>query len=280
MLEIIFLFSLAIIWMIFGAVADLKYHIVPNWLNFSLIIFALGARFFYSLFSGDFNFFYQGLIGLGIFLIIGNALYYGRMFSGGDAKLMIALGTILPTSEFFSDNLEHFAMFLILFLFTGAIYGFGSIIFFSVKNFSNFKKQFLKQIKKEKSKTLLAIIFGTFFLILGLFEMTFFYFGMLIFLFPYLYFYAKAVDESCMVKIIGTRNLTEGDWLCNNLKIGKKTIKSKWEGLSKEEIKMIRKKFRNVKIRDGVPFEPTFLIAFLIHAWFLWKGIGLFELFF
>src|SRR3990167_9433132 len=123
MLEIIFLFSLAIIWMIFGAVADLKYRIVPNWLNFSLIIFALGARFFYSLFSGDFNFFYQGLMGLGIFFVIGNALYYGRMFSGGDAKLMIALGTILPMSESFFINIGNFAMFFILFLFTGAAYG-------------------------------------------------------------------------------------------------------------------------------------------------------------
>ena len=100
MFEIIFLFSLAIIWMIFGAVADLKYHIVPNWLNFSLIIFALGARFFYSLFSGDFNFFYQGLIGLGIFQVL-HLFNTPHFMARVGAFLLIALGILhLPTVLF------------------------------------------------------------------------------------------------------------------------------------------------------------------------------------
>jgi len=50
--------------------------------------------------EAGFGFFYQGLIGLGIFFVLGNALYYGRMFAGGDAKLMIALGAVLPFLKF------------------------------------------------------------------------------------------------------------------------------------------------------------------------------------
>ena len=99
MLEVIFLIVLGLIWIVFATLQDLKEREVANWLNFSLIIFALGFRFFFSLFAEQgFSFFYQGLIGLGIFFIVGNGLYYARVFAGGDAKLMIALGTILPLS--------------------------------------------------------------------------------------------------------------------------------------------------------------------------------------
>ena len=69
--ELIFLLILALIWIIFASIQDLKKREVANWISFSLIIFALGFRFFYSFYSEDFNFFYQGLIGLGIFFIIG-----------------------------------------------------------------------------------------------------------------------------------------------------------------------------------------------------------------
>ena len=37
----IFLIILALIWLIFAVISDLKTREVPNWLNFSLIIFAL-----------------------------------------------------------------------------------------------------------------------------------------------------------------------------------------------------------------------------------------------
>ncbi|MBI2056754.1 hypothetical protein HYT91_00690 [Candidatus Pacearchaeota archaeon] len=52
MFHIIFLVALALVWMIFAVVQDLKKREIANWVNFSLIIFALGFRFFYSLFNG------------------------------------------------------------------------------------------------------------------------------------------------------------------------------------------------------------------------------------
>ena len=71
MFETIFLMILGAIWILFSVVEDLRKREVANWLNFSLIVFALGFRFFYSLFSDvGFNFFYQGLIGLGIFFVL------------------------------------------------------------------------------------------------------------------------------------------------------------------------------------------------------------------
>src|SRR3989338_7551461 len=127
MIEVWFLIAVGLIAVIFASIQDLKKREVTNWISFSLIVFALGFRFFYSLFSGesfqDLNFFYYGLIGLGIFLVIGHLFYYGRVFAGGDAKLMIALGIVLPLSNSFNENLNLFVVLLFLFLVVGSIYG-------------------------------------------------------------------------------------------------------------------------------------------------------------
>ena len=261
---------LALVWIAFATFQDLRTREIANWLNFSLIIFALGFRFFYSLFSESFGFFYQGLIGLGIFFILGNLLYYGRFFAGGDAKLMIALGAILPFSESFSVNLKIFACFFFIFLFVGAIYGIAMSIYFSLRNFKKFKKEFGFQLRKNKKLTYPVLFLGLVLMIFGFSESIFFVLGILVFILPYLYIYAKAVDESCMVKKIRTSQLTEGDWLYKNMKIGKKTIKASWDGLKKREIKQLRKKYKIILIRYGIPFSSVFLISFLILI-YIWK---------
>ncbi len=112
MYEVIFLWALALIYIIFAVIQDIKTKEIANWINFSLIAFSLGFRFFYSLFNGiDFSFFYNGLIGLGIFFVIGNILYYSKVFAGGDAKLMISLGAILPISSVITSILQGFFNF-------------------------------------------------------------------------------------------------------------------------------------------------------------------------
>lgn len=264
MFEVFFLLSLAVVWMLFASIQDLKKREVANWLNFSLIIFALGFRFFYSLFLENFNFFYQGLIGLAIFFVIGNLLYYGKMFAGGDAKLMIALGAILPISNSFASNAKIFVSFFLLFLFVGGFYGLGWSFYLPFKHLKFYKKTFRKFFTKNKRINSLVMIFGILIMLLSFFNSSFFLFGILIFLLPYFYLHAKTVDEACLVKKIKTKDLVEGDWLYNDLKIGKELVKANWGGLNKDQIKKIRKKHKEIKIRQGIPFVPVFLISFLI----------------
>jgi Flp pilus assembly protein protease CpaA len=272
MYEIIFLSILAILWIVFATVQDLRKREIANWLNFSLIIFALGFRFFYSLFSsGNFGFFYQGLVGLAVFFLLGNFLYYSRMFAGGDAKLMIALGAILPFSETFSANLKLFVVFLFIFLFTGAVYSLITSLAFSLKNFKKFKKEFGKQFKLHTNLYNLIMFLAITLVLIGFFSnILLVYLGAILFFLPYLHLYAKAVDEACMIKKIKTRELTEGDWLYKDVKVGKKTIKANWDGLKKEEINTLRKKYKSILVRYGIPFSPVFLISFLILLYF-WK---------
>ena len=69
-----------------------------------------------------------------------------------------------------------------------------------------------------------------------------------------------------------TKDLGEGEWLYENVKTGNRTIKSSWEGLTKSEIKLIRKKFKEIKIRQGIPFTPAFLISFVLLAYFYFQA--------
>ncbi|VVB83461.1 Preflagellin peptidase [uncultured archaeon] len=269
MYEVIFLWALALAWIIFAVIQDLKTREIANWLNFSLVIFALEFRFFYSLFNNDgFSFFYQGLIGLGVFFLLGNLFYYSRVFAGGDAKLMISFGAILPTSSFFILNIQSLLTFLLIFLFSGFAYIFATSTVLCIRHFKAFKKEFARQLEKKKKLMISLTLLGAVLILLGFFEIIFSIIGLSIIFISYLYMYSRAIDEVCMVRKIQAIHLREGDWLYTNLKVGNKIIKSNWNGLTNEEIKSIRKKYKQVKIRQGIPFSPNFLVSFIIFASF------------
>ncbi len=280
MYEVIFLWALSLVWIVFAVVQDLKTREIANWLNFSLVIFALGFRFFYSLFNNDgFSFFYNGLIGLGIFFIIGNLLYYGKMFAGGDAKLMISLGAVLPVSSTIFSNLQNFLVFFLIFLVVGSFYTLVTSFFFCLKNFSSFRKAFAKKFREKKRLISVVLCFGLILMGFGFVNLMFLMLGIFIFVMSYLYLYSKAVDEACMIKKTNTKKLTEGDWLYRDLIIGKKTIRADWNGLSRSEIRDLKKKFKTVRIRQGIPFTPVFLFSFIIFATVYFLGIDLWNSF-
>jgi Flp pilus assembly protein protease CpaA len=273
----IFLIILALVWIIFANVQDFKMREIADWLNISLGLFAIVFRFFYSLFTENPAFFYQGLIGLGIFFVIGNLFYYSKMFAGGDAKLMIAMGAILPFKQTFSQNIEIFGLFLFLFLFAGAIYTLIWCIFLVIKNFEKFKKDFNKRLKKNKKIPFLTLICVITLFLLGFINIIFLILGVFLFVSIFLYLTTKSIDKVCMIKNMDVKKLTLGDWLYKDIKIGEKIIKADWDGLTQKNINLLQKNFKKVKIRQGVPFAPAFLISFviLIIMWFTKLNIGI-----
>ena len=124
MILIWFLIVLGIMWLLFATINDFRIREIPNWLSFSLVVFALGARFFFGLFNGaGFGLFYQGLLGLLIFFILANLFYYAKLFAAGDAKLMMSLGAVLPFYSTLTQNIYSYAYFIVIFLFVGSLYG-------------------------------------------------------------------------------------------------------------------------------------------------------------
>ena len=61
----------------------------------------------------------------------------------------------------------------------------------------------------------------------------------------------------------------DGDWLVEKIKVGRKTIMPKKEGLTREEAALIKKWWKQGKlkkkplIKEGIAYLPAFLIAFL-----------------
>jgi Flp pilus assembly protein protease CpaA len=264
----IFLICLAFVWLIFASIEDLKKREVEDWVNFSLIIFALGGRFFYSLFTNDFSVLYSGLIGFAIFFILGYVFYYGKFFAGADAKLMMAFGAILPFSSNLIINLKGFVLFFFIFFMVGSIYGLSWSGFLTLANIKKVKTNFVSLFKKE-----IKLVYFVLFLVVLFFALGFvFYFCFLISLFflvlPLLFVWAKSLDNVCMIKSVKPAELTEGDWLVKDISYDSKIIHANWDGLSKHEIRLLIKRGKNVFVRYGIPFIPVFLISFAIFLYF------------
>jgi Flp pilus assembly protein protease CpaA len=260
-----FLLILAGIWLVIASYCDIKKREVPNWLNFSLIAFALAYRAFYSAISQDLVFFVYGLAGFMVFFILAYAFYYGRIFAGGDAKLLMGLGAILPFSNNIASNLLVFGLFVFLLLLAGSVYGLLYSFFLVIKNPGKFVKEFNKEFNSGKKLVLIGLIFAILSLIFVFYirEAIFAVLPLIILIFPFLFIYGKAVENSCMIVEMPGNKATVGDWIYEPVKVRGKIIKPYWEGLSEEEVKLLRK-VKKIKIKQGIPFVPSFLIAFIL----------------
>ena len=260
-----FLIFLALIWLVVASISDLRKREVPNWLNFSLVAFALSFRAFYSILNEEPRFFIFGLFGFFLFFILAHLFYYSRIFAGGDAKLLMGLGAVLPLPTTIQENFFIISLFIFLFLLLGSFYGLIYSSVLALKNRKKFAEEFKKQIKLKRTLINFGLLFFLISLILVFYlnEMILLFFPAIFLLFPLLLIYGKAVEESCMVKKIWGREATVGDWLYEEIKIGRKKFKPSWEGLNEREVKILRKYKKKIKIKVGIPFVPVFLFAFL-----------------
>jgi len=284
MYEVTLLLILGFVYLAIASIQDIKKREVANWLSFSLIIFALAYRIFYSAFMNDWNFLVMGIIGLVIFVGLGFGLYYGRFFAGGDAKLIMGIGLVITVYSTWQENTISIITFIALMLLSGAVYGGIFSLALALKSKNNFKKEFSKLAKEKWGLIQLTIFLGIISLIVVFLtkEWSFLLLPVLIFILPWIYIYAKSVDEGCMIFQTPIEELTEGDWLYKDVELSKEKIKANWEGLSKEEIELIKKsKIKTVLVRRGIPFVPAIFIAFIIWLYlFLWNPLLVNRIFF
>lgn len=256
----IFLFGIAIAWILFATVQDLKTREVANWLTFSLIAVALAFRAFLSIENGEWSYLFWGVIGGAFFVGCAYAFYYGKVFAGGDAKLLMGVGIALPYQS--GDELLLWgSAFLFILFFGGAVYTLAYSVGLVSKRGKNFRSVFLEELREERwlfvfvlvlcgimSFTVrgLMLVLGSFFLLL----------------LPCLYAYLQSVERACMWKMTKPRDLREGDWLVRDVSVGKTKIKASVHGLSLEEIALLKKYRKSVMVKEGVPFVPAFLFAY------------------
>ncbi len=278
-----FIFALALVWLVAATIQDIRKREIPNWLSFSLIIFALAFRALYSVFYSDIRFFLLGLLGLGIFFILAEIFYYARVFAGGDSKFLISLGCILPGTSLYL-SLIFLGFFIFILMFVGGFYGLVYSLVLVSLNRNNFAKEFKKQLKMRKMFVVIGLVLALLSLIFVFYigDGLFLFFPLIIIAFPFLYIYSKAIEESCMIKLVNGKEVTVGDWLYEEVRVGRKKIKPYWEGLSEEEVRILKGYRGKVKVKYGIPFMPAFLISFILFilAEFLWYSYRSFFDFF
>ena len=271
----LFVIVVTLLVFVIATLTDMKKREVPDTLNYiylgSGIVFALTM----SLYNQNAFYILNSIIGVVLAYGLGALLYYAGQWGGGDAKLLLGFGAwhglFYETIALrFSEMLM--IHFIILLFIAGGIYGLFYLIFLFVKNKNNFK------VEKQKSKginsiwilvgSLLLLLLGT--LLSYPLNILSLVLAVTLSLMYLLMKHSKNIENSLFIKDLPIEKVTEGDWLHEDIKLGNKIIvKKTGEGISREEIEKLKKlysqgKIKTIKIKEGIPFVPAFLIGYLL----------------
>ncbi|HHE36892.1 MAG TPA: prepilin peptidase [Candidatus Woesearchaeota archaeon] len=277
-------FNLTIITVVIGLVSliiaslfDVKTREVPDWLSFGLVAFALGSSLILTIYHGYAHIIINSLIGLGIGVLLGLLMFYTGQWGGGDAKLIIGLSALIGFS--ISDpgrgvqSIPFLILFFINILLVGAVYGIIFSIVKAILNFKDFRRAAEKKLRSKEvvvARILLIILASGAFVFLlatrsvesaGLFLLV-----ISLFLFFYLWVFISIVEKACMIRKVRVKDLTEGDWIVNPVvRKNKVILKPTRTGVTLRQLALLKKhRVRKVTIKVGVPFVPSFLIAYIL----------------
>lgn len=273
-------YGIAFIVLLVGSYTDIKTREVPDWLNYGLIGIGIGLSLLLSAIYWNITFFINSIAGLAALFVVAYIMFYSGQWGGGDSKMLMGLGALIGLDLGFRD------MFLISFfvniLLAGAAYGILFSFFLAVKHRKKFTKEY-KKISKNKLVVklrrllvaLLLLMLITFFLIeeysMKLLILSFF---MILTATFYFWIFVKVVEKACMHKYVRPSELTEGDWIAKDVKVAGKYIAGPKDlGIEKKQIRKLvqlykQKKVRKILIKEGIPFVPSFLIAFIVTLYF------------
>jgi Flp pilus assembly protein protease CpaA len=255
---------------------DLKTTEIPDVLPYSMIAIGLAYYLYLSLTYSNFYYLIISLaVGL-LFLGFGFVMYFLGQWGGGDAKLLSAMGFLLPIKpEFSVQTLFPFPLsfFINLFL-IGAAYMLLYAFIYSLMN-RKILQVFVKEVKASSkflflsfASFLIFIFFSSYYIFTTFFEfvpLSFIVkFSLLISFLTLIFFliwkFARIVEKVGFVKRISVKKLKVGDILAESKYI---------EGITEKELRKIKrsgKKF--VKIKTGVRFAPAFTLALLFTVFF------------
>jgi len=262
--------------LIYGSYTDIKTREIPDTLSFGMIFLGISISIGASILFWSYKPILSSVIGLAIGALIGLLSYYTGQWGGGDAKVLMGLGSLIGVDVFsLSNGVPEFGLFLINLILFGAIYGVLWLLGLAIKNWSLFRPEF-RMLRTQRKIIRLRIIilsavilftvivfaFNPEFLMLATIYLLMFF--ALVFL--YLFLIVKAVENTCLKKEILVKNLTEGDWVLEKVKLrnADKFIYTK-TGITEKGINMLLKsKKKKILVKEGIPFIPSFLIAYII----------------
>lgn len=254
---------------------DLRKREVPDWVAYGFIFAALGTRSIFS-FDAGWTVIISGLLGFAVCFLLAHLFYYTHQWGGGDSKLLMGMGAAIGISYPWNETSAQLLWFFITLLFAGAAYGIVWMGFIAVRQRHTFIPEFRERIRKYQKLHLGILVFSAIFFVVSMLHMLHFnsFWGSFwpVTFFPpvmfYLFLFVNHVEKNCFVKKIDPMNLTEGDWLAEDVMVnGKKVIRKKT--LERKELTMLQNlrvkgRLKMVSVKEGIPFVPVFLLAYLI----------------
>ncbi len=273
------IFIIVLIALLIGTYTDFKVREVPDWLNYGLIFIGIGLRIIFSVAYQDASYLIEGLFGLGAFFIIALVMFYGGQWGGGDAKMVMGLGALIGLEL----SIDAFLIgFIINIVICGAVFGILFSIYLVARDWRRFTKEFNKRFRAKRREKWAVWIATVVLLVISLslpvhlkISMVILA-GMLLLTF-YMFVYLKAVEAASMIKWVSPERLTEGDWVVEDVVVGGKRICGPKDlGIELSQIKRLirlkkKGKVRRVLVKYGIPFVPSFLLAFLLT--YFWGNI-------
>lgn len=261
--------------LIVGSYTDLRVREVPDWVNFAMIAGALGVRLVYSAAFWDFRFILQGLAGFVIFFAISWVMFYTGQWGGGDSKMLMAIGAILGL-ELSADALV--LSFVANTILVSAAYGLLWSIGLAATNWKSFLPQAKALCSRKGSVILhrsiwvvaLAVLAAAFAVSNARLKMSFLTLSAVLVLTFYTWIMIKSVEDSCMLKRVPATELTEGDWISEDVIVKGKLVCGPADlGVSKSQIRKLRRLEKDglidsVPIKVGIPFVPCFLFSMML----------------
>ncbi len=269
-----FFIILALIAVAIGSFTDIKTLEVPDWLNYSLVAIGIFGNLILTVFYSDWLFFQRSVLGFGFAFILGMIMYYTGQWGGGDSKMLFGLGAMFGIDYPFTFS--FFMKFIVNMLFFGAFYGLAWIIFLAVKNRKKITKEYVKELKKHKKARFISgiisvtLALAVYFLHLNMYlKIVAVILILFMYLTNYMFIYVRLVEKISMIKMIEPGKVTEGDWIVEDIKIDGKLIAGPKDlGIRKEQIEELLKlsalgKIKRIKVKYGIPFVPSFLLALI-----------------
>jgi Flp pilus assembly protein protease CpaA len=253
---------------------DLKTSEVPDIIAVLMITFGVSFHFSRSLISGEWIYFISSITFGVLMLAFGFLRYLWREWGGADALMLGAISFMLPYWPKLNSNLPFPLVFVINLFLIGVIYILAYVIIMSFSHRRVYSELFRKvrgSVKEISYITFgyLAIIFIFFiisknFLLLEM-SLTFY---LLILALYILYHYLRIFDTKILRKKIKSHRLKPGDVLAHEVRIGKLRIGARIDGLTEKEIELLKKKFKEVEIIEGVRYVPSFLITLVFTLFY------------
>jgi Flp pilus assembly protein protease CpaA len=277
--------AIALFYLVIGTIEDFKTREVMNFSNFSLLALGFAVNLSFAASHGDWMIMLECLAGYAAFVAVAFLMYYTGQWGGGDSKMLMGLGALIGLQFNFS-GLPFLLDFLINIFIFGAAYGMLWSLVLSIFNWKKVSSNISKKMKVKKVRLIKNIMLASSaVMILAailirdiLLRISIVSLSLALLMGFYLWIFIKSIEKVMMHKLLPIEKLTEGDWVVDEIKIdGKVICGPKDLGLERKQIDLLlkakkEKKIDKVKVKEGIPFVPSFLIAFIVTIFFrnLW----------